>query len=182
MSEEGEILIKHEALMDGYYKEPEMTAESFVDGYLRTGDKGEIDDEGFLKITGRVKDIFKTSKGKYIAPSPIESKLSSNINIEQVCVVGIGIPQPIALIVLSEDAKKKPKEEITNGLEKTLEVVNAELDQHEVLKKLIVLKEDWTVENGLLTPTMKVKRNELEKIHTNKYEAWYEQGESVIWE
>ena len=182
LSEEGEILIKHEALMDGYYKEPEMTTESFVDGYLRTGDKGEIDNEGFLKITGRVKDIFKTSKGKYIAPSPIESKLSININLEQICVVGIGIPQPIVLVVLSEEAKKKPKDEIKAGLEKTLEVVNAELDHHEVLKKLIVLKEDWTVENGLLTPTMKVKRNELEKIHTGKYEAWYEQGESVIWE
>jgi len=75
LSEEGEILIKHEALMDGYYKEPEMTEESFTDGYLKTGDKGEIDSEGFLKITGRVKDLFKTSKGKYVAPAPIEGSL-----------------------------------------------------------------------------------------------------------
>ena len=79
--------------MDGYYKEEELTNEIIKDGWLYTGDEGEIDQEGFLTITGRVKDIFKTSKGKYVAtPSPIEMKLSSNKNIEQVCVVGNGIP------------------------------------------------------------------------------------------
>ena len=95
LSDNNEILIKHDALMDGYYKDTVLTNEIIKDGWLYTGDEGEIDSEGFLKITGRVKDIFKTSKGKYVAPSPIEMALSSNKNIEQVCIVGTGIPNPI---------------------------------------------------------------------------------------
>lgn len=182
LSEEGEILIKHEALMDGYYKEPEMTEESFTDGYLKTGDKGEIDSEGFLKITGRVKDLFKTSKAKYVAPSPIELKLSVNRDIEQVCVVGTGIPQPIALMTLSEEGKNKDKDVVEAGLIETLEKVNPVLDHHEQVEKFVVLKDEWTIENGLLTPTMKVKRGDLEKIHTEKYEGWFEGAGTVIWE
>ena len=84
LSDRKEILIKHIALMDGYYKNEEETSKTIINGWLHTGDEGEIDNEGFLKITGRVKDLFKTSKGKYVAPSPIEMKLSANKNIEQV--------------------------------------------------------------------------------------------------
>ena len=90
LSSQNEILIKHDALMDGYYKMQKETKQTIIDGWLHTGDEGEIDKNGFLKITGRVKDLFKTSKGKYVAPSPIEMKLLANKNIEQVCVVGIG--------------------------------------------------------------------------------------------
>ena len=86
-----------------------MTAETIKDGWLYTGDEGSIDEDGFLKITGRVKDLFKSSKGKYVAPSPIEMKLSANKNIENVCVVGDGLPQPIALVVLSNTAKTGQK-------------------------------------------------------------------------
>ena len=93
--------------MVGYYKEEKMTSETIKDGWLYTGDEGSIDLDGFLKITGRVKDLFKSSKGKYVAPSPIEMKLSANKNIENVCVVGDGLPQPIALVVLSEYGKSK---------------------------------------------------------------------------
>jgi len=183
ISDEGEILIKHEALMDGYYKEPELTKESFTDdGFLRTGDKGAIDNEGFLKITGRVKDLFKTGKGKYVAPAPIELKIEGNSNIDQVCVVGTGLPQPIALIVLSEAGKKKNKEEIESTLSITLESVNGQIDHHENMKKFVVMKEEWTVENGLITPTMKVKRNELDKKNSEKYETWYEAKDSILWE
>ena len=182
LSEEGEILIKHEALMTGYYKDPELTAETIVDGYLKTGDKGEIDNEGFLKITGRVKDLFKTSKAKYVAPSPIEMKLSVNTNLEQICVVGTNVPQPIALAVLSEEGKKKTTEEIDSSLVETLSVVNPQLDHHENVAKFVILKDDWTVENGLITPTMKVKRPALEKIHEGNYEEWYEKEGKVIWQ
>jgi long-subunit acyl-CoA synthetase (AMP-forming) len=180
LSDVKEILVKHEALMDGYYKEPEMTAETLVDGWLRTGDEGYIDPQGFLKITGRVKDLFKTSKGKYVAPSPIEMRISENSDIEQVCVVGDGIPQPIALIVTSESAEGKSMNEIEDSVLKTLERVNPELDHHEQVKKAVIVKEPWTIENELLTPTMKIKRNPIEKIYKDRYEEWYNSDEKVI--
>lgn len=182
LSDVKEILIKHDALMDGYYKEPQMTAETLVDGWLRTGDEGYIDPQGFLKITGRVKDLFKTSKGKYVAPSPIEMNISENSDIEQVCVVGDGIPQPIALIVTSESAAGKSNNEIEDSILKTLDSVNPELDHHEQVKKAIIVKQPWTVENELLTPTMKIKRNPIEKIYKDRYEGWYNSSEKVIWE
>ncbi|MEE2700359.1 MAG: AMP-binding protein [Bacteroidota bacterium] len=179
LSEQNEILIKHEALMDGYYKDQQQTIETIKDGWLHTGDEGVIDDEGFLRITGRVKDIFKTSKGKYVAPSPIEMKLSANKNLEQICVVGDGIPQPIALVILSEKGKAKPKEALKESLEKSLGIINPKLDNHEKLKNIVVLSEDWTIENKLLTPTMKIKRNAIEKLHRSNYVNWYE-GERVL--
>ena len=183
LSEQNEVLTKHEGLMLGYYKEPQMTKESFnEDGYLRTGDEGKIDSEGYLQITGRVKDIFKTTKGKYVAPAPIEMKISVNEDVDQVCVVGDGIAQPIAMITLSEAGKKKAKEEIERSLAETMNIVNPKLDQHEMLKRMVVLKGDWTVENKLLTPTLKIKRNEVEKIHRSKYEMWYSSTTEVVWE
>ncbi|MCF8461400.1 MAG: AMP-binding protein [Flavobacteriales bacterium] len=182
LSDIKEILIKHDALMDGYYKEPELTAETMVDGWLRTGDEGYIDDEGFLKITGRVKDLFKTTKGKYVAPSPIEMSISENADLDQVCVVGDGIPQPLALLVISESGLKKSKTELTDSILKTLDRVNPLLDHHEQVKKAIVVKTAWTVENELLTPTMKIKRNPIEKIYHKHYEKWYESPERIIWE
>ncbi len=183
LSEQNEVLTKHEGLMLGYYKEPQMTKDTFTeDGYLRTGDEGRIDSEGYLQITGRVKDIFKTTKGKYVAPAPIEMKISVNEDIDQVCVVGDGIAQPIAMITLSEAGKKKAKEEIERSLAATMGIVNPKLDKHEMLKRMVVLKGDWTVENKLLTPTLKIKRNEVEKIHRNKYEVWYSSTTEVVWE
>ena len=179
LSHQNEILIKHDALMDGYYKDQDETNKTIIDGWLHTGDEGVIDADGFLKITGRVKDLFKTSKGKYVAPSPIEMKLSANKNIEQVCVVGTEIPQPIAIIVLSERGKEKVEADLIASLETTLEVVNPKLDSHEKIHNIIVVKEDWTVENKLLTPTMKIKRNAIEKLYNANYKAWYE-GERII--
>ena len=179
LSAHKEILIKHDALMDGYYKMEKETKETIINGWLHTGDEGEIDENGFLKITGRVKDLFKTSKGKYVAPSPIEMRLSANKNIEQVCVVGTGLPQPIAIIVLSERGKNKSKEDLISSLITTLEVVNPKLDSHEKIHNFIVVAEEWTVENKLLTPTMKIKRNAIEKIYNMNYKNWYE-GDRVV--
>jgi long-chain acyl-CoA synthetase len=180
LSDQKEILIKHDALMDGYYKDEEETKKTIVDGWLHTGDEGEIDANGFLTITGRVKDIFKTTKGKYVAPSPIEMKLSANKNLEQICVVGDGIPQPIVLVVLSERGKAKSKEDLIASLEKTMEVVNPKLDKHEKLHNIVVVSEDWTIENNLLTPTMKIKRNAIEKIYKSNYASWYEGGRVTL--
>jgi len=181
LSEKNEILIKHVALMDGYYKEEKQTNETIKDGWLCTGDEGHIDSKGFLKITGRVKDLFKTSKAKYVAPAPIEMKLSANKNIEQVCVVGENIPQPIALVTLSEYGKGRPSEDVVASLSQTLSVVNPKFNAHERLKKIIVLDQEWTIENNLLTPSMKIKRNEVEKLHKENYVSWYEREEEVVW-
>ena len=180
LSDQNEIMIKHDALMDGYYKDEEQTNDTIKDGWLYTGDEGEIDSEGFLKITGRVKDIFKTSKGKYVAPSPIELKLSANKNIEQVCIVGTEIPQPIALVILSDRGREKTKEDLISSLEKTLEVVNPKLEKHEKIHNIIIVKEEWTIENNLLTPTMKIKRNAIEKIYRINYQEWYDSSKRIV--
>jgi long-chain acyl-CoA synthetase len=183
ISEEGEILTKHDGLMTGYYKDPGATASAFTaDGFLKTGDKGTVDGDGFLTITGRIKDQFKTDKAKYISPAPIEKKLLVNKDIEQVCVVGVGIPQPIALIVLSTAGKSKSKENLAESLSSTVEEVNKSLEHFEELEKIVVLQNEWSVENGLLTPSLKLKRNELEKAYVPRYPDWYKQSNIVLWE
>ena len=182
LSGEGEILIKNNCLMTGYFKEPEITAEVFDNGFFKTGDIGEYDHEGYLTITGRIKDQFKTDKGKYISPTPIELQLSGNTDIEQICVVGTGIPQPIALITLSEIGKEKCKEDVSEGLVKSVIALNVTLEKHEKIEKVVIMKEDWSVDNGLATPTLKVKRNAIEKIHQPYYKSWFEQIDTVIFE
>jgi long-chain acyl-CoA synthetase len=175
-----EIEIKHTAVMAGYYKEPEMTKEAFTeDGFLRTGDEGWIDEEGFLKITGRVKDMFKTARGKYVAPSPIEMMFSGNIDLEQVCIVGSGLPQPMALITLSARGKNRNAIEIDEGFNEMRLQINAGLDDHEKISKIVVLAEEWTVENNLLTPSFKIKRNAIEKKYAYQYELWYSGKDGV---
>ena len=169
--------------MAGYFKDPETTLSVFTpDGFLKTGDKGTIDEDGFLTITGRLKDQFKTDKAKFIAPAPIEIKLLANKDIEQVCVVGSGIPQPIALIVLSAAAKGKPVGAVGDSLAYSLTEINLSLENYERLAKAVILKEDWTIENGLMTPSLKVKRNEIEKIHLHRYSTWYRETSVVVWE
>jgi long-chain acyl-CoA synthetase len=183
LSAEGEILIKNKSLTLGYYKEEEKTAELFTeDGFLKTGDIGEYDHDGYLTITGRIKDQFKTDKGKYISPAPIELDLLKNTDIDQVCVVGTGISQPIALIVPSEAGKSKSKEDLDASLKSSLEEANSKLPTYEKLEKAVVMKEDWSVDNGLLTPTLKVKRNRVEAIHSPMYPKWFEMQGKVIFE
>jgi len=182
-TEEQEILTKHSALMMGYYKEPELTTQVMTaDGYLKTGDQGVLDSEGFLTITGRVKDQFKTDKGKYISPAPMETRLQKNTDIEQVCVVGMGIPQPIALVQLSASGKAKSKDEIIASISQSIKDINPTVEHYEQLRKGVIMKEDWTVDNGQITPTLKVKRNEVEKLHLAKYPEWYSQDEMIVWE
>ena len=182
ITEEGEICFKSDANMVEYYKEPEKTAETIRDGWLHSGDKGVFDEEGFLRITGRVKDLFKTSKAKYVAPAPIELQLAKNDYIEQVCVVGHGIPQPIALVVLNESGQELDRVHLRQNLEETLKIVNGKLEHHEKLQKLVVMKDDWSVENGILTPTLKIKRGEVDDRYSSRYEEWYEGGKGVVWE
>ena len=183
LSAEGEICIKSDALMKGYYKEPKLTAAMFdEDGFLKTGDIGEYDHDGYLFITGRVKDQFKTDKGKYISPAPIELELLKNLDIDQVCLVGMGIPQPIALVITSLTSKSKSKQDLNDSLVGTIKELNPALEKYERIEKVIIMKEDWSVDNGLLTPTLKVKRNQVEKIHMGFYKSWFEKEEKVIYE
>ncbi len=181
-AETGEVCMKSEWVMTGYYKDPEKTGEVLIDGWLHTGDMGELDNEGFLKITGRVKDTFKTAKAEYIVPAPIEFGFAQNNNIEQVCVVGRSLPQPVALVVLSELGKALSKEEVNKSLEATLKELNPTLINYERIQKIIISKEPWTVENNLLTPTLKIKRNVVEEVYGKNLEKWYEMKEVVIWE
>ncbi|GAB4404154.1 MAG: AMP-binding protein [Microscillaceae bacterium] len=180
--ENNEVLMTSPGVMLGYYREPEMTENTFKDGWLRTGDMGEMDREGFLKITGRVKDMFKSAKGEYIVPGPIEWKFAVNNDIEQICVVGSTLPQPIALVVLSELGQNRPKEDVIAGLEALLDKINADLVNYERLHRVVVVKEPWTVENGILTPTLKIKRNVLDTHYQDRLEAWYEQSRKVVFE
>lgn len=188
IDENGEILVKSPGTMLGYYKNPEKTAEDMTeDGFLRTGDLGEIDAEGRLKITGRIKDIFKTSKGKYIMPVPTEQKIGNQALIESVCIGGSSQPQPVAFIMLAEDIrnslKQNPKrDEIENALKALRVKVNEELEPHAKISFFVVVNEPWTMENDLLTPTMKIKRNKIESRYEPFLDAWAQQKREVVWE
>jgi long-chain acyl-CoA synthetase len=179
--------MKSEGLMLGYYKEPELTKQTFTeDGWLHTGDKGTIDAEGNLKITGRVKDLFKTGKGKYVAPAPIEDKLGTHPAVEACCVTGANLGQPLGLLMLSPEAAAKAKDpagrsELETSLAEHLKSVNAKLDPHEQMDCVVVTADAWTVENEILTPTMKVKRNKLEDLFARNYERWVGMKKKVVW-
>ncbi len=162
LSEEGEILICGDAVFNEYYLDPQSTDASFANGWFRTGDCAVVNEQGEYTIIGRIKDKFKTSKGKYVAPVPIESLLCTNIDIEQVCLIGSGMKQPIALIVLTAMANKRDIE-IVKRLKSTLSKVNAELESHQKIDCLFICKDAWSVENNLLTPSMKIKRNVIEQ-------------------
>ena len=162
LSDAGEIQIKGPAVFEGYYLNDEVTEASFEDGWFKTGDLGEFTGTGALKIVGRVKEQFKTAKGKYVSPVPIESKLLACPIVEQVCVVGSGMPQPLALAVLSEPAKANVDGSLA-ALENVVGQINGTLESHEKLDGVIVTHDDWTIESGLLTPTLKLQRTAIEK-------------------
>jgi long-subunit acyl-CoA synthetase (AMP-forming) len=182
LSDEGEILLRSPGLFTEYFKQPELTREVFTeDGFFHTGDRAEWNESlQAYNITGRVKDIFKSAKGKYVTPVPIESRLSGNPLLEQICVMGSGLPAPVAVVVLSEAAKYVPKEDIKSSLQATLDKVNARIESHERMSNIIIVDDEWTIENDLLTPTLKLKRNELE----DKYSQLISQrfSEPIAWE
>jgi len=168
LSAEKEIYIRGEAIFRRYYRNTGATDESFDDGWFKTGDMGEITQTGAVKIIGRVKEQFKSAKGKYVSPVPIESKLSACNLVDQVCVVGSGMPQPVALLVLAEGLEVE-KKSLTAKLEQLLSDVNSSLESHEVLDALLIVAEDWTIESGLLTPTLKLKRAAIEGKYQSRW-------------
>lgn len=181
LSDEGEILIRTPGLFTEYYKQPDLTKEVFTeDGFFHTGDKGEWDDvKKAYTITGRVKDQFKSAKGKYVSPVPIEGKIAGNPLVEQVCVMGSGLRAPVAVVVLSASATSSPRKSVEAGLQATLRAVNATLEGHEKLANMYVVKDSWSIENDLLTPTMKIRRNRLEQ----NYRALIRESrpEKIVW-
>jgi long-chain acyl-CoA synthetase len=187
IASDGEIQVKTPGKMMGYFKNEEATKESLTeDGWVRTGDKGEIDDMNRLKITGRTKEIFKTSKGKYIAPAPLENEFIVSPLIELALIGGRGHPQPHAIIQLSEAPKKKAedaaeREKMTAALEKHLIKINSEVEGHEKVDFMVIVKEEWLPETGFLTPTQKIKRTVIEDYYSKEVEGWYDQKTKVIW-
>jgi len=179
LSEIGEVLIKSEATMMGYYKDKEQTDEVIVDGFLKTGDEGKIDEDGFLFITGRIKDIFKTSKGKYVSPAPIEKLIMDYDLVSQACVVGSGLPQPIVLVTATVDLQIEERNKISEHFSSLLNEINQKLAMHEQVKKVILVQEEWTV-GEILTPTLKIKRKSIESVYGPNFEVWFEATENVI--
>ena len=191
IAEDGEILVKGPNVMLGYYKDPEKTAEVFTGEYFHTGDKGEIDADGFLKITGRKKEIFKTSGGKYVVPALLENQMKQSRFIEQILVIGEGQKMPAALIqpnfeFLREWAKRKNEPVLENNadliknpriikrLQKEINKGNKNFAKWETIKLFELTPEAWGIDNGLLTPTMKPKRDEIIKRYKHLYNKIYE--------
>ena len=169
LSDSGEIQFKSKGLMKGYYLNEEKTAEVFDDGWYCTGDSGKFDEEGNLWVTGRVSEVFKTSKGKFIVPTRLEDHFGRSPILAQFCVMGHGFDQPVLLTTLSETGATLDKETVKTELQALLDEINAEVPAYERVGQIYVTPE-WTIENTLLTPTMKLKRNQIEQNYRDRIE------------
>ena len=191
LAEDGEMLCKGNNVMAGYYKKPEQTAEVLKEGWLHTGDIGVWVEERFLKITDRKKEMFKTSGGKYVAPQAIENKLRERPYIEQMMVVGPGRKFVVALIVpnfaqvrkkLGADGKPLPEDNIELIKdERVIQLIQAQIDRSnphfghvEQIKKFVLLPEEWTIDNGVLTPKLSIRRKVVEEQFKEEIEHMYE--------
>ena len=164
ITEEGELAVKAEGCTPGYYRMPEKTAELIRDGWIHTGDKARVDEEGFLYITGRVKDYFKTIQGKFVAPPPIEGEFAKNPHAEQQCLLGRGFSKTIMVAVLTPDARQKAREELEASFLETLEDINREVEKHARIGGVILSSEPWEIANEVLTPTLKIRRDQVEAL------------------
>jgi long-chain acyl-CoA synthetase len=173
ITDDEEVCFKSDGLMIGYYKNPEKTAEALIDGWYHTGDTGKLDEEGNLWITGRISEVFKTTKGKFIQPIKLEDDFGSLLELEQVCVCGHGLDQPLLLATLSELGKALPSADLLTSLEASLERINSTLAAYERVKHIVITPE-WTIMNGLLTPTMKLKRKSIIAHFSAQIEAKHE--------
>jgi long-chain acyl-CoA synthetase len=187
IADDGEILCKGPNVMMGYYKDETLTNEVIKDGYFHTGDIGEIDADGFLKITDRKKEMFKTSGGKYIAPQVLENTLKQSRFIEQIMVIGEGQKMPAAFIQPAFEFVKEwavlhqynigntnneiiKNEKVLERIQQEVDLLNEKFGNWEKIKRFELTADLWTVENGHLTPTMKLKR----KVVLEKYQGLYE--------
>lgn len=188
ITEAGELLVRSPMNMAGYYQDPEATRAAFdPDGFFHTGDVVTMSADGQVRIVGRIKDQFKTSKGKYVAPAPIESRLAEHYAVESCCLMGAGLPSPFALVLLNNDAREKARDskarrELEESLEQQLTEVNQDLDPHERVAFLAVVDGPWTIENGMMTPTFKIRRNSIETRYLTKIDSWRNCNSRVVWD
>ncbi|EKO3798218.1 AMP-binding protein [Vibrio harveyi] len=181
IADDDEIMVRGKGLFSGYYKNDIATQESFdSEGWLHTGDIGSIDADGYLTIQGRKKDTFKTAKGKFVAPVPIEKKLFEYSRVEMMCLIGLGLPAPI-LLVVPHDFPNFDKERYARTTRKVVARMNQELESHEQIKGVLMIQDPWSIENGILTPTLKIKRHVLEQTYHEIGHNW-PKGELVVWE
>jgi long-chain acyl-CoA synthetase len=187
LDEDGEILIKSPGQLAGYYKRADLDAECFTaDGFFRTGDLGERRSDGQLRIIGRKKELFKTAKGKYVAPAPIENCLIAHPIVELAMVSGVGQPAPYAVLVIAEHWRPNlhdpaVRAHVDTELHNLLREVNRDLATYEQLQFLVVAPEPWSIDNGCLTPTMKIKRSRIEASFIEQVDNWYEHDRPVLW-
>lgn len=181
IADDDEIMVRGKGLFSGYYKNDIATQESFdSEGWLHTGDIGSIDADGYLTIQGRKKDTFKTAKGKFVAPVPIEKKLFEYSRVEMMCLIGLGLPGPI-LLVVPHDFPNFDKERYARTTRKVVARMNEKLESHEQIKGVLMIQDPWSIENGILTPTLKIKRHVLEQKYHEIGHNW-PKGELVVWE
>ncbi|WP_456442039.1 AMP-dependent synthetase/ligase [Psychroserpens sp.] len=190
IADDGELLIKGPNVMMGYFKDPEKTASVMTDNYFHTGDKGEIDADGFLKITGRKKEMFKTSGGKYVIPPLLENDMKQSLFIEQIMVIGEGEKMPAALIqpnfdfirdwidhkqngVGKSEAEIANSELVINRIQKEVDKYNTHFGKWEQIKRFELTPNVWSIDSGHLTPTMKMKRDIIKGIYQELYDKIY---------
>ncbi|NNN44409.1 MULTISPECIES: AMP-binding protein [Vibrio] len=181
ITDEGEILVHSKGVFSGYYKNDTATKEAFdSDGWLHTGDKGNIDADGYLTIQGRIKDTFKTAKGKFVSPVPIENKLFEYSRVEMLCLIGLGLPAPI-LLVVPHNFPHFDKARYERSTKKVIDKINAQLESHEQIKGVLMIKDPWSIDNGILTPTLKIKRHVLEQKYHEVGQNW-PKDQLIVWE
>ncbi|EFP95546.1 AMP-binding protein [Vibrio caribbeanicus] len=181
IADDQEIMVRSKGMFSGYYKNDIATQESFdSEGWLHTGDIGIIDAQGYLTIQGRKKDTFKTAKGKFVAPVPIEKKLFEYSRVEMMCLIGLGLPFPI-LLVVPHDFPNFDRKRYEKTTEKVIAKMNSELESHEQIKGVLMINDPWSIENGILTPTLKIKRHVLEQKYHDVGQNW-PKDKLVVWE
>ena len=178
----GEVLMRGPYVMDGYYKNDELTTKTLVDGWLHTGDKGYLDEDNYLNITGRVSDSFKTSKGEFIEPLTLESYFADIQEIEEICITGLGLTQPIGLVQLSDIGKSIKRDELSEILDEKLAEINSDLENYKKISTIVIVKDQWTEQNKILGPTLKIKRGNVEEMYSSKYNSWESNNSKIVWE
>ena len=157
------LAVRAEGCTPGYYHQPDKTAELIRDGWIHTGDKARVDEDGFIYITGRVKDYFKTIQGKFVAPPPIEGQFADNPHVEQQCLMGRGFSKTVMVAVLTDAARGAERDAVEGSLRDTVAAINNAVEKHARIGAVIVADQPWTIENEILTPTLKIKREKIDE-------------------
>jgi long-chain acyl-CoA synthetase len=183
LGDNNELLLRSDCNMDGYFKDEKATSESFTeDGFLKTGDIAEIDEHHMVKIICRLSENFKNQKGEFISPVPIEQDFSRNNHIEQLALVGQGLAHNVMIVSLSQNAKSKAKNEVEESIHVTMQDVNQDLTSYEKISHVLIVNDEWTPDNGVLTPTMKIRRHSLEQRYSNLIDQVSNDEKAVHWQ